>query len=156
VRYLVGENTGYVTKTQLELQVYKKNGGTILYDNFVEVFEFTDWNDKEKLPNANDNFFQIIKVFNYAKNWTPLIACSDGVRACGLFVVLSYILEKCEIELEIDVCNAIRIARRSGKNFVNNSVMKKLLRLNSSFQRIFFSETTCIYIFICSALLSRY
>ncbi|XP_068900708.1 uncharacterized protein [Tenebrio molitor] len=59
VRYLVGENTGYVTKTQLELQVYKKNGGTILYDNFVEVFEFTDWNDKEKLPNANDNFFKL-------------------------------------------------------------------------------------------------
>jgi hypothetical protein len=47
----------------------------ILYDNFVEVFEFTDWNDKEKLPNANDNFFQIIKDFNYAKNWTLLVAC---------------------------------------------------------------------------------
>jgi hypothetical protein len=45
----------------------------------------------------------------------------DGVSACGLFVVLSYILEKYENELEIDVCNAIRITRRSGKQFLNNA-----------------------------------
>jgi hypothetical protein len=65
------------------LEAYKKNGGPILYENFVEVFEFTDWNEKQQLPNSNNNFFQIIKQFYSAKNWAPLVACSDGVRACG-------------------------------------------------------------------------
>jgi protein tyrosine phosphatase len=135
VRYLAGEKTGYVTKTQLELQVYEKNDGAILYENFVEVFEFTDWNEKQQFPNSNNNFFQIIKQFNSAKNWAPLVACSDGLGACGLFVVLSYILEKYENELEIDVCNAIRIARRSGKQFVNNS--KQLSFIYSFVQHYF-------------------
>jgi hypothetical protein len=55
---------------------------------------------------------------------------SDGITACGLFVVLSYIIEKYKKELEIDVCNGIRIARRSGREFVNNAVRKyKLLTL---------------------------
>ena len=47
---------------------------------------------------------------------------SDGFTACGLFVVFSYIVEKYENELEIDVCNAIRLARRSGRSFVNRTV----------------------------------
>jgi hypothetical protein len=32
-------------------------------------------NEKQQLPNSNNNLFQIIKQFNYAKNWTPLVAC---------------------------------------------------------------------------------
>jgi protein tyrosine phosphatase len=93
-----------------------------LYENVIYVCEFSDWNERRQLPNSNNNFFQIIDEFkNFARQWAPLIVCSDGVSACGLFVVLSYILEKYENELEIDVCNGIRIARRSGKKFVNNS-----------------------------------
>jgi protein tyrosine phosphatase len=75
VRYLAEEKTSYVTKTHLQLEAYKKNGGPILYENFVEVFEFTDWNEKQQLPNSNNNFFQIIKQFYSAKNWAPLVAC---------------------------------------------------------------------------------
>jgi protein tyrosine phosphatase len=131
----VVESTAEFSQSQLELQVYEKNGGAILYENFVEVFEFTDWNEKQQFPNSNNNFFQIIKQFNSAKNWAPLVACSDGLGACGLFVVLSYILEKYENELEIDVCNAIRIARRSGKQFVNNS--KQLAFIYSFVQHYF-------------------
>jgi protein tyrosine phosphatase len=127
VRYLTEGKTDYVTKTQLQLQVSKKRSGALLYETFVYVFEFTDWNEKQQLPNSNNTFFQIIHDFNNsAKNWTPLIACSDGVTACGLFVALSYILEKYENEVEIDVCNGIRVARRSEKNFVNNSVIEIL------------------------------
>ncbi|XP_068900629.1 receptor-type tyrosine-protein phosphatase epsilon-like [Tenebrio molitor] len=75
VRYLEEVTTGYVTKTRLLLQAYKKGSGVILYQNFVEVFEFTDWNEKQQLPNSNNNFFQIIKQFNFAKNRTHLVAC---------------------------------------------------------------------------------
>jgi hypothetical protein len=51
-----------------------------------------------------------------------LIACKDGVSASGLFVVLSYIFRKYEKELDIDVCNAIRTARRNGTEFIDSAV----------------------------------
>jgi hypothetical protein len=102
-----------------------------LYESCIYVCEFSDWNERQQLPNSNDNFLRIIDEFiNFARHGTPLIACRDGVSACGLFVVLSYILEKYEDELEIDVCNAIRITRRSGKQFLNNAVIQKLFNFD--------------------------
>ncbi|KAJ3617028.1 hypothetical protein MTP99_011284 [Tenebrio molitor] len=122
VRYVKEEKTDYGTTTQLLLQAYKKQSGIILYESCIYVYEFSDWNERQQLPNSKDNFFRIIDEFiNFARHRAPLIACRDGVSACGLFVVLSYILEKYKNELEIDVCNGIRITRRSGKQFVNNS-----------------------------------
>jgi protein tyrosine phosphatase len=136
VRYLREVETGYGIITRLRLQASKKETGAILYENVIYVCEFSDWNERRQLPNSNNNFFQIIDEFkNFARQWAPLIVCSDGVSACGLFVVLSYILEKYENELEIDVCNGIRIARRSGKKFVNNS--KQLAFIYSFVQHYF-------------------
>jgi protein tyrosine phosphatase len=102
-----------------------------LYESSVDVFEFIDWNEKHQLPNSTNNFFKILDAFTKTTRRVPcLVSCNDGITACGLFVVLSYIIEKYEKELEIDVCNGIRIARRSGRDFVNNAVRKyKLLTL---------------------------
>jgi hypothetical protein len=76
VRYVDEEKIGYGTSTQLHLQAYKKRSGTILYESCIYVCEFSDWNERQQLPNSNDNFFRIIVEFiNCARQGAPLIAC---------------------------------------------------------------------------------
>jgi protein tyrosine phosphatase len=87
------------------------------------------WNEQKQSLNSVDNFLEITLEFNkLGKGQEPcLIACNDGIGASGLFVVLSYILNKYEMELKIDVCNAIRTARRNGTQFIHNSKQLKMV-----------------------------
>jgi protein tyrosine phosphatase len=105
---------------------FNKTTGQIIYDTNICLFMLKSWNEQKQSPNSVDNFLEITLEFNkLGKGQEPcLIACNDGIGASGLFVVLSYILNKYEMELKIDVCNAIRTARRNGTQFIHNSVRK--------------------------------
>lgn len=47
---------------------------------------------------------------------------SDGAKACGLFIALSFVTEKIKLEQECDVCLAVRTVRRNRKQFVTEMV----------------------------------
>ncbi|KAL0122498.1 hypothetical protein PUN28_007304 [Cardiocondyla obscurior] len=44
--------------------------------------------------------------------------CHDGVTGCGLYLALSFLLERMAVERECDVCLAVRAVRRSRPDFV--------------------------------------
>ncbi|XP_034938749.1 LOW QUALITY PROTEIN: receptor-type tyrosine-protein phosphatase T-like [Chelonus insularis] len=46
-----------------------------------------------------------------------LVLCYDGVTGCGLYLALSFLLERMGLERECDVCLAIRAIRRSRSDF---------------------------------------
>lgn len=48
---------------------------------------------------------------------------SDGVTGCGLYLALSFLLERMAVERECDVCLAVRAVRRSRPDFVRSLVM---------------------------------
>ncbi|EZA48422.1 Receptor-type tyrosine-protein phosphatase kappa [Ooceraea biroi] len=46
--------------------------------------------------------------------------CHDGVTGCGLYLALSFLLERMAVERECDVCLAVRAIRRSRPDFVRS------------------------------------
>lgn len=48
---------------------------------------------------------------------------SDGVTGCGLYLALSFLLERMAVERECDVCLAVRAVRRSKPDFVRSLVI---------------------------------
>ncbi|XP_046589838.1 uncharacterized protein LOC107223610 isoform X2 [Neodiprion lecontei] len=63
------------------------------------------WNSSEKIPR---------------KAGPVLVLCRDGVTACGLYVALSFMLERMAMERECDVISAVRAVRRSNPGFVKS------------------------------------
>ena len=49
-----------------------------------------------------------------------VVLCHDGVTGCGLYLALSFLLERMAVERECDVCLAIRAIRRSRTDFVQS------------------------------------
>ncbi|KOC66469.1 Receptor-type tyrosine-protein phosphatase kappa [Habropoda laboriosa] len=49
-----------------------------------------------------------------------VVLCHDGVTGCGLYLALSFLLERISVEKECDVCLAIRAIRRSRPDFVSS------------------------------------
>lgn len=48
---------------------------------------------------------------------------SDGVTGCGLYLALSFLLERMAVERECDVCLAVKAIRRSRPDFVRSLVI---------------------------------
>ncbi|XP_076241150.1 receptor-type tyrosine-protein phosphatase F [Calliopsis andreniformis] len=49
-----------------------------------------------------------------------VVVCHDGVTGCGLYLALSFLLEKMAVERECDVCLAIRVIKKSRSDFVQS------------------------------------
>ncbi|XP_063924155.1 receptor-type tyrosine-protein phosphatase F-like isoform X1 [Zophobas morio] len=116
-------NTAYGLMTEASLLIYNKMSKEKIHDHKLYIFQFNNWKENQLVPNSVCTFISVINYIHSktAKERLVLVSCSDGFTACGLFVVFSYIVEKYENEVEIDVCNAIRLARRSGRSFVNRT-----------------------------------
>ncbi|XP_043262792.1 receptor-type tyrosine-protein phosphatase F-like [Colletes gigas] len=63
------------------------------------------WQASEKIPRGDG---------------PTVVVCHDGVTGCGLYLALSFLLEKMAVERECDVCLAIRAVRRSRPDFVRS------------------------------------
>ncbi|XP_063924561.1 receptor-type tyrosine-protein phosphatase alpha-like [Zophobas morio] len=116
-------NTTYGLMTEGSLLIYNTISKEKIYDGKLYIFQFNNWKVNQLVPNSVHSFISLLNHLHRDtdKEKLVLVSCSDGFTACGLFVVFSYIVEKYENELEIDVCNAIRLARRSGRSFVNRT-----------------------------------
>nr|KAF7433901.1 hypothetical protein H0235_002092 [Vespula pensylvanica] len=49
-----------------------------------------------------------------------VVLCHDGVTGCGVYLALSFLLERMAVERECDVCLAIRAVKRSRPDFVRS------------------------------------
>lgn len=65
----------------------------------------TLWQASEKIPRGDG---------------PTVVLCHDGVTGCGLYLALSFLLERMAVERECDVCLAIRAVRRSRHDFVKS------------------------------------
>ncbi|XP_046472693.1 uncharacterized protein [Neodiprion pinetum] len=54
------------------------------------------------------------------KEGPTLVLCRDGITACGLYLALSFLLERMAVERECDVISAVRAVRRSRPEFVQS------------------------------------
>ncbi|XP_052262517.1 receptor-type tyrosine-protein phosphatase kappa-like [Dreissena polymorpha] len=96
----------------------KKNGG---HKKTVTHISYADWEQDKSVPNSPANFIQFIhnveKLASEGTNRGPVVLhCLDGAMKCGLFSVVSTLLQKIAIYHEVSVVNAVRkvMARRHG------------------------------------------
>nr|XP_015839750.1 PREDICTED: receptor-type tyrosine-protein phosphatase alpha isoform X2 [Tribolium castaneum] len=110
VQILNRTDTPYYVLSKIALLVYGKRTKT----KNISFYEYKN-QTKQTLTAIS-----IIKLICEIKKHSQIIvSCSDGVETIGIFLILSYVIQKYEIEMEIDVCNAIRIVRQSDTRFVN-------------------------------------
>lgn len=50
------------------------------------------------------------------------ICFSNGATASGLFVAMSFVIEKVKLEQHCDPCLAVRVIRRNRKQFITDKV----------------------------------
>lgn len=72
------------------------------------------------------------------------ICYSDRLNSSGIFIIMSYIIDKYEKEFEIDVCTAIRTVRRSGISYIQN-----LVSVKNTLTILIFNFLGATKIFIC-------
>jgi protein tyrosine phosphatase len=128
VRWLERSRKSYGIINYLQVRRFNKTTGKIIYETNICLLELYNWSVKRPLKNSF-HFLKIMLEFNrVGEHREPcLIACKNGVSASGLFVVLSYVFRKHEKELEIDVCNAIRTARRNGIEFIDSAKQLRVI-----------------------------
>ncbi|XP_063923947.1 receptor-type tyrosine-protein phosphatase alpha-like isoform X3 [Zophobas morio] len=120
-------DTTYGLITEASLLIYNKTSNEKFYDDRLHIFQFNDWKVNQFVPNSVHTFISMVNYIHRfkAEDELVLVSCSDGFTACGVFVAFSYIIEKYEKEVEIDVCSALRTARRGEKSFVNRALLDR-------------------------------
>nr|XP_012223228.1 PREDICTED: receptor-type tyrosine-protein phosphatase epsilon-like isoform X2 [Linepithema humile] len=118
------------TKDTVELEYYTSKK-LLLVDNsekppreqFVTILCLTEWKPgkDQPLPSVMSmvTFWQATE--RIARGDGPTVTlCHDGVTGCGLYLALSFLLERMAVERECDVCLAVRAVRRSRSDFVQS------------------------------------
>ncbi|XP_046475153.1 receptor-type tyrosine-protein phosphatase delta-like [Neodiprion pinetum] len=90
---------------------------------FVTVLTCTGWGYGRKgnppAPEALVSLWTASERIPRKKSPT-LVLCHDGVTACGLYLAMSFLLERMAVERECDVISAVRAVRRSRRQFVQS------------------------------------
>ncbi|KAL6261494.1 hypothetical protein P5V15_006583 [Pogonomyrmex californicus] len=90
-------------------------------EQFVTILCLTEWkpgrNQSPPPVTMMVNFWLIAK--NYARGSGPIVTlCHDGAFGCGLYLALSFLLERMTVEKECNVYIAVRAVKRSRPDFV--------------------------------------
>ncbi|XP_050296937.1 receptor-type tyrosine-protein phosphatase F-like isoform X1 [Anthonomus grandis grandis] len=95
----------------------------------VKMIKLDNWAPKELVPPKVSDFISFVEdVTAVARGCGQiLLTCYDGATATGLFMALSFLIEKIDFEHECDVCQAIRTIRTSRKQFVGSLEQMKFL-----------------------------
>ncbi|XP_028050002.2 receptor-type tyrosine-protein phosphatase T [Monomorium pharaonis] len=92
-------------------------------EQYVTILCLTEWT-----PGRNQPPPPVITMVTFwqaaervARGDSPTVTlCHDGVTGCGLYLALSFLLERMAVERECDVCLAVRAVRRSRPDFVRS------------------------------------
>ncbi|KYN42233.1 Receptor-type tyrosine-protein phosphatase mu [Trachymyrmex septentrionalis] len=124
-----------IMKEVVELEYYTSQK-LLLIDNsekpsreqFVTILCLTEWKPgKDQPPPPVITMVTLWQAAErIARGDGPTVTlCHDGVTGCGLYLALSFLLERMAVERECDVSLAVRAVRRSRPDFVH-SLRKKL------------------------------
>ncbi|KAK5647799.1 hypothetical protein RI129_002691 [Pyrocoelia pectoralis] len=88
----------------------------------VNLISFKRWPSNKIIPDNKDDLLKLWEETDRVSrgNKNPIIVtCHNGATACGLFLALTFLIEKILLEQQCDVCLAVRAVRRNRKQFVN-------------------------------------
>ncbi|XP_012542412.2 receptor-type tyrosine-protein phosphatase F [Monomorium pharaonis] len=110
--------TQYYTSQKLLLI---DNSEKPLRKQYVTILCLTEWKSGKDQPPPS--VMTMMTFWQAAENITRsdkliVTLCHDGVTGCGLYLALSFLLERMTIEEECDVYLAVRAVRRSRPDFV--------------------------------------
>ncbi|RZB89873.1 Y phosphatase domain containing protein, partial [Asbolus verrucosus] len=88
----------------------------------VEIFSMKNWPSKSNCPKTMQEMLTFLEDSDAAsrKSRTVVVTCYDGVKASGLYVALSFVIEKMKLEQSCDVCQAVRSVRHNREQFVQD------------------------------------
>ncbi|XP_012054080.1 PREDICTED: receptor-type tyrosine-protein phosphatase F-like [Atta cephalotes] len=95
-------------------------------EQFVTILCLTEWKPgKNQLPPPVITMVTLWQAAErIARGDGPTVTlCHDGVTGCGLYLALSFLLERMAVERECDVSLAVRAVRRSRPDFVHSLVI---------------------------------
>ncbi|CAH1363932.1 unnamed protein product, partial [Tenebrio molitor] len=88
----------------------------------VHIISMKNWPPKTNCPKSPEKFLAFWEeADNIARRSNPvLVTCYDGVTASGLFMAMSFVIEKMKLEQICDVCQAVRTIRHNRQQCVQN------------------------------------
>ncbi|XP_050510291.1 tyrosine-protein phosphatase 69D-like isoform X2 [Diabrotica virgifera virgifera] len=95
----------------------------------VNIIALDNWRHEDLLPNSIEEFLAFKDAAEALSRTSEsiLVMCYDGAKASGLYLALSFIIEKMKLEQECDVCLAVRTVRHSRKQFVTTEEQYEFL-----------------------------
>ncbi|XP_063908361.1 receptor-type tyrosine-protein phosphatase T-like isoform X4 [Zophobas morio] len=88
----------------------------------VQVLSMKNWPPRVNSPTSVEEFLTFMEqADSTSRGTTPIfVTCYDGVKASGLYVAMSFIIEKMKLEQMCDVCQAVRTIRHNRQQFVQD------------------------------------
>ncbi|KAL6263954.1 hypothetical protein P5V15_004035 [Pogonomyrmex californicus] len=99
------------------------NSEELSREQSVTILNLTEWKPGKNQPpppvTVMVKFWHV--VGRIAKGDGPIVTlCHDGVTGCGLYLAMSFLLERMAIKRECDVCMAVRVVKQSRSDFVHS------------------------------------
>ncbi|XP_068893217.1 receptor-type tyrosine-protein phosphatase mu-like isoform X7 [Tenebrio molitor] len=88
----------------------------------VQIISMKDWPAKKNCPKKIEDFLTFCEE-SYVisrQSSSVVVTCFDGVLASGVYVAMSFVIEKMKLEQICDVCQAVRTVRHNRNEFVQN------------------------------------
>ncbi|XP_068083932.1 receptor-type tyrosine-protein phosphatase kappa [Anabrus simplex] len=87
----------------------------------VQLLEFKGWHSEESIPSSTNSLLMLWKETEtvYTGKGPILVICRDGVTACGLFLTLTFLIEKVKLEKVCDVYHAVKTICQSRTEFMD-------------------------------------
>jgi hypothetical protein len=120
LKHQQAQKYNFYDRTQVQLVQDKKTKS-------VEIFS-TTWSSEAICPPSVTEFVEFFTATNRRKSDSILVTCSDGGTASGLYVGMSYNVEKIKQDGKFDFCTCVRIVRRQSPLFLQKEVMTGVIR----------------------------
>nr|XP_023014802.1 receptor-type tyrosine-protein phosphatase kappa-like [Leptinotarsa decemlineata] len=95
----------------------------------VDIIEINNWASNALCPNSIEEFLSFIDAAEAIsrKSERVIVTCYDGATASGLYLAMTFLIEKMKLEQDCDVCLAVRTIRHSRQEFVTTEEQYKFL-----------------------------
>ncbi|KAK9883913.1 hypothetical protein WA026_004856 [Henosepilachna vigintioctopunctata] len=95
----------------------------------VKIYSFKHWESGIHIPPSCEGFLSLLDTVESISHESRhiLVTCWDGFIASGIYVALSYIIQRMKMEEVCDVCLSVRRIRHSREEFIANDVQYSFL-----------------------------
>ncbi|XP_052092481.1 receptor-type tyrosine-protein phosphatase mu-like isoform X2 [Mytilus californianus] len=118
--FIISRNSSNVLQDKLTISLRHKNKKE---ERPITVFVYNDWGDNNMMPNSTKtmaDFMEKVSRTTREDNESIVVICRDGCTRCGIFVTLDLVLEKMEIDEEIDIFQVARQIQTRRPQFLSS------------------------------------